>query len=57
VWYISFGGAIVISIDNDKLILIGEKGEITLNVDDEVIQKFGMLYEGECEGLGAAKAA
>lgn len=47
----------MISIDNDKLILIGEKGEITLNVDDEVIRKFGMLYEGECEGLGATKAA
>jgi transposase len=47
----------MISLQNNKIILTGEKGEITLNVEDEVLLKFAMLYEGECEGLGATQAA
>ena len=47
----------MITEENNKLILTGPEGKIVLNVDDEVIRKFGMLYEGECEGLGATKAA
>jgi transposase len=47
----------MINIENNKLILSGEKGDIALNVDDQVIRKFAMLYEGQCEGMGATKAA
>ena len=47
----------MISLQNNKIILTGEKGKITLNVEDEVLLKFAMLYEGECEGLGATQAA
>ena len=47
----------MLKIDNEKLILIGSKGTINLNVDDEIIRKFSMLFEGECEGLGASMAA
>ena len=43
--------------ENNKFILTGPGGKIVLNVHDEVIWKFGMLYEGECEGVGATKAA
>jgi transposase len=45
------------ALQNNKIILTGEKGEIELNVDDKVLLKFAMLYEGECEGLGATEAA
>jgi transposase len=47
----------MIALQNNKIILTGEKGEIELNVDDKVLLKFAMLYEGECEGLGATGAA
>jgi transposase len=47
----------MIDLQNNKIILTGEKGEIKLNVDDEVLLKFAMLYEGECEGLGVTQAA
>ncbi|MFQ5688579.1 MAG: helix-turn-helix domain-containing protein [Candidatus Scalindua sp.] len=47
----------MINIDNDKLILTGPKGTIPLNVDDEITRKFSMLFEGECEGLGASAAS
>ena len=35
----------------------GVKGSLPLLPDDEVSRKLGMLIEGECEGLGATKAA
>jgi transposase len=47
----------MIALQNNEIILTGEKGEITLNVEDEVLLRFAMLYEGECEGLGATQAA
>ena len=49
----------MITLENNKIRLTGEKGEIILNenVEDEVLLKFGMLYEGECEGLGPTQAA
>lgn len=48
----------MIEIDNDKLILTGSKGTITINnVNDEITRKLFMLFEGECEGLGASGAA
>lgn len=49
----------MITFKNNKIVLTGEKGEIELNenVGDEVLLKLGMIYEGECEGLGPTKAA
>ena len=49
----------MIDLQNNKIILTGDKGEIKLNVDvdDEVLLKFAMLYEGECEGMGVTQAA
>jgi transposase len=47
----------MITKENDTIIVTGPGGKIVLNGHDEVIWKFGMLYEGECEGLGAIKAA
>lgn len=47
----------MIKKDGNKLILKGPKGTITLNGPDEITEKFCMLYEGQCNGLGAAKAS
>jgi transposase len=47
----------MIYLRNNKIELTGEKGKIELNAEDKVLVKLGMLYEGECEGLGATAAA
>lgn len=47
----------MINLENNNIILTGEKGNIILDFMDEVLLKFGMLYEGECEGIGASMAA
>lgn len=47
----------MIRIEDGQTFLSGPKGDIQLIVDDEIALKLGMLYEGECEGLGATKAA
>ena len=47
----------MIQIDEHKLILVGPKGNIPLEHDDEMVRKFSMLFEGECEGFGASKAS
>ena len=47
----------MITKEDDKIVLAGPEGKIVLKVYDEVMWKFGMLYEGECEGLGATKAS
>jgi len=39
------------------LVLSGPKGSLPVKDTDEVTVKLAMLYEGECEGLGPAKAA
>lgn len=46
----------MLEMKNNQLFLVGEKGSIKLE-HDEVLVKLAMLYEGECEGLGAKKAA
>ena len=40
-----------------KLLMSGPKGSLPIKEDDEITLKLAMLYEGECEGLGPAKAA
>jgi transposase len=37
--------------------IIGPAGELPVLPDDRVISRMAMLIEGQCEGLGAAKAA
>jgi len=44
-------------IEGDKLILIGPKGKIPIECDDEILSKLSMLFEGECEGIGVSKAS
>ena len=36
-------------IEGDKLILIGPKGKIPIECDDEILSKLSMLFEGEQE--------
>jgi transposase len=37
--------------------IVGPAGELPVRPDDLVIARLAMLIEGQCEGLGAAKAA
>jgi hypothetical protein len=37
--------------------IIGPAGELPVLPDDLVVSRLAMLIEGQCEGLGAAKAA
>ena len=37
--------------------IVGPAGELPVLPDDLVVSRFAMLIEGQCEGLGAAKAA
>ena len=37
--------------------IIGPAGELPVLPDDLVVSRFAMLVEGQCEGIGAAKAA
>jgi hypothetical protein len=52
-----YGGATMLKIENDTPILVGKKGTIKLNVDDEITRKLFMLYEGECEGIGPSRSS
>ena len=47
----------MIKIEGDQRFLMGPKGRIHLKDDDEITTKIAMLFEGECEGLGATKSA
>jgi len=37
--------------------LIGPAGSLAIPADDEITLKLAMLFEGQCEGLGATRAA
>ena len=43
--------------DVKKNVLTGPHGQLEIPPDDEIIHKFLMLQEGECEGLGPLQAA
>jgi len=47
----------MIKIEGDRRFLLGPKGSIRITSNDEITMKIAMLFEGECEGLGASKAA
>ena len=42
---------------DQKPVLSTALGSLDFPEDDEITLKFAMLYEGECEGLGATQAA
>jgi len=47
----------MIRIDKEILFLEGPKGSIPIKEGDEITLRLAMLFEGECEGIGATKAA
>jgi len=47
----------MLKITDDALRLIGPAGQLTSPVQDPILPKLAMLYEGECEGLGPIAAA
>ena len=47
----------MIEIEKGEMSLSGPKGAIPVKEDDTITLKLAMLFEGQCEGLGPAKAA
>ena len=47
----------MIEIVSNALFLTGPEGSIPVNEHDEITLKLGMLFEGECEGIGSVNAA
>jgi len=47
----------MLQFEPEKLKIVGRKGTLPIRPDDEITRKLAMLLEGECEGLGAKKAA
>ena len=43
--------------DVKKRLVTGSHGQLEIPKDDEIVEKFLMLLEGECEGLGPIQAA
>ena len=43
--------------DAENFSLVGDSGSLEVPDEDEITHKLAMLIEGECEGLGPAKAA
>jgi hypothetical protein len=46
-----------VQFDPQQSSLVGQAGSLAVAENDEVTRKLAMLIEGECEGLGAVKAA
>lgn len=47
----------MLSIEGEQRILHGPAGTLSVPTDDEITFKLAMLFEGQCEGLGASAAA
>jgi transposase len=47
----------MLEVNDGKLLLVGPRGSLDVPGNDEITRKLSMLFEGECEGLGAVKAA
>lgn len=45
------------STSNNCFVFEGPKGSLSINASDQVARKLAMLFEGQCIGLGATKAA
>jgi hypothetical protein len=44
-------------MENERILLVGPQGYLSLHADDEITLRLGMLYEGECEGKRRSEAA
>jgi len=44
-------------MDREQMRIVGSEGALPVLPDDEITQKLAMLFEGQCEGLGASRAA
>jgi len=44
-------------LDLPALRIVGPTGQLPVKPDDEIVHRLAMLIEGQCEGVGAAKAA
>lgn len=47
----------MLQFNQNKLRIVGPSGELPVKPGDEITRKLAMLVEGECQGLGAEKAA
>lgn len=47
----------IIFHERDQVQLTGAAGSLRVPQDDEITLKLAMLFEGQCEGLGATRAA
>jgi hypothetical protein len=47
----------MLKITPEALLLIGPTGQLSTPLQDPILPKLAMLYEGECEGLGPIAAA
>ena len=47
----------MLEVSDHDVRLVGPKGSICVPSDDEIARKLSMLFEGQCEGLGATQAA
>jgi transposase len=47
----------MLRFDDRDAVLEGPEGTLPVPPDDEIVRKLAMLFEGECEGLGATGAA
>jgi len=45
----------MLEIKEQKLVLTGPNGTIPLEIEDEIVRKLSMLFEGECEGIEISK--
>jgi transposase len=46
----------MVRLEKNQLILAGPTGTLAIP-DEEIMRKWAMLYEGQCEGLGPTRAA
>ena len=44
-------------VHQEKITLTGTNGTIVVDCHDDITKKIAMLFEGQCQGLGAEKAA
>jgi len=47
----------MLRMKGNRFLLEGSKGLLPVSPDDEITLKLAMLFEGQCEGLGASAAA
>jgi hypothetical protein len=53
----AFPSSFMLKFSRASSALVGPAGSISIPQDDEITRKLAMLVEGQCQGLGATKAA